>query len=418
MAGYVFIGDDFTGASDTLATIAERGHRARLFLDVPAPAEPACAGLDAIGIATDLRALDADEIAWRVRAMGERLEALDAGIVHYKVCSTFDSSASVGSIGAAVTALEEVVEPALTLIVGGQPSLGRYCQFGNLFARGPDGAVHRIDRHPIMSRHPTTPMGEADLRLHLAAQGLGGIALHPWTEVAKGGQALHEWLQRAVSEQQRVLLDVTCQHDLGMIGAALRALAGEHRLLVVGASSVAEAVFERQDGFAPSVTDYAGTGPVLVIVGSRSSTSAAQVEEATRFSRVAVAPEAVRAASAALAEGILSRLHGGENVLVHLLPDADYGCSPSELSENLAALTVKILDGYPLRSLAIAGGDTSSVVSRRLGLESLIFESRLDAGVCVCRTHSADPSRDGLRLLLKGGQVGGRRIFDTFAAII
>ena len=418
MARYVFIGDDFTGASDTLATIAERGHRARLFLDVPAPAEPACAGLDAIGIATDLRALDADEIAGRVRAMGERLKALDARIVHYKVCSTFDSSASVGSIGAAVTALEEVLEPALTVIVGGQPSLGRYCQFGNLFARGPDGAVHRIDRHPIMSRHPTTPMGEADLRLHLAVQGLGGIALNPWTEFAKGAQALNEWLQRAASEQQRVLLDVTCQHDLGLIGAALRALAGEHRVLVVGASSVAEAVFERQDGFAPSVIEYAGTGPVLAVVGSRSSTSAAQVQEATRFARVAIAPEAVRGASAALAEGILSRLHGGENVLVHLLPDADYGCSPSELSESLAALTEKIIDGFPLRSLAIAGGDTSSVISRRLGLESLIFEGRLDAGVCVCRTHSADPSRDGLRLLLKGGQVGGRRIFDTFAAMI
>ncbi|MGQ2909426.1 MAG: nucleotide-binding domain containing protein [Aliihoeflea sp.] len=84
----------------------------------------------------------------------------------------------------------------------------------------------------------------------------------------------------------------------------------------------------------------------------------------------------------------------------------------------MAALTEKIIDGYPLRSLAVAGGDTSSVVSRRLGLESLIFEGRLDAGVCVCRTHSADPSRDGLRLLLKGGQVGGRRIFDTFAAMI
>jgi uncharacterized protein YgbK (DUF1537 family) len=35
MAETVFIGDDFTGASDTLATLAERGVTARLFLSAP-----------------------------------------------------------------------------------------------------------------------------------------------------------------------------------------------------------------------------------------------------------------------------------------------------------------------------------------------------------------------------------------------
>ncbi|MFP5512923.1 MAG: nucleotide-binding domain containing protein [Alphaproteobacteria bacterium] len=34
-----------------------------------------------------------------------------------------------------------------------------------------------IDRHPTMSVHPVTPMAEADLRRHLAAQGLDGVAV-------------------------------------------------------------------------------------------------------------------------------------------------------------------------------------------------------------------------------------------------
>ena len=43
-------------------------------------------------------------------------------------------------------------------IVVGAPKLGRYCVFGNLFARhNVDGVVHRLDRHPTMSVHPTTP---------------------------------------------------------------------------------------------------------------------------------------------------------------------------------------------------------------------------------------------------------------------
>jgi len=49
------------------------------------------------------------------------------------------------------------------------PHLKRFVLFGNLFAAaGRD--VYRIDWHPTMSRHPVTPMDEADLRRHLARQ--------------------------------------------------------------------------------------------------------------------------------------------------------------------------------------------------------------------------------------------------------
>ena len=61
-------------------------------------------------------------------------------VLHYKVCSTFDSAPHVGSIGAAVDILRRSVGNRFVPIVGGQPSLGRYCVFGHLFARaGSDG---------------------------------------------------------------------------------------------------------------------------------------------------------------------------------------------------------------------------------------------------------------------------------------
>jgi uncharacterized protein YgbK (DUF1537 family) len=64
----------------------------------------------------------------------------------------------------------------LVAIVGGQPNLGRYCVFANLFAAvSSGGSVVRIDRHPTMRAHPVTPMHEADLRVHLAAQGLARV---------------------------------------------------------------------------------------------------------------------------------------------------------------------------------------------------------------------------------------------------
>ena len=54
-------------------------------------------------------------------------------------------------------------------LVVGAPQLKRYTAFGNLFAAY-RGETYRIDRHPVMSRHPVTPMDEADIRLHLGRQ--------------------------------------------------------------------------------------------------------------------------------------------------------------------------------------------------------------------------------------------------------
>src|SRR6202008_4623813 len=56
-----------------------------------------------------------------------------------------------------------------TPLVVADPGMGRYQASGNLFARV-RGTVHRLDRHPAMSRHPVTPMDEADLCRHLARQ--------------------------------------------------------------------------------------------------------------------------------------------------------------------------------------------------------------------------------------------------------
>ena len=58
---------------------------------------------------------------------------------------------------------------AVVPLVVGAPQLKRYTFAGHLFAAY-QGEVYRIDRHPVMSRHPVTPMAEADLRLHLAQQ--------------------------------------------------------------------------------------------------------------------------------------------------------------------------------------------------------------------------------------------------------
>src|SRR4051795_9809886 len=53
-----FYGDDFTGSTDTLATLADAGARTMLFLGVPTQEQLAAAGpLDALGIAGAARSM-------------------------------------------------------------------------------------------------------------------------------------------------------------------------------------------------------------------------------------------------------------------------------------------------------------------------------------------------------------------------
>ena len=167
-----YYGDDFTGSTDVMEALASNGIPTVLFLGIPDQAL-----LDrfqdcrAIGIAGTSRS---ESPAWMQEHLApafQWLKGLQASICHYKVCSTFDSSPAIGSIGRVMDLSRSAFGDTAIPIVAATPALGRYCAFGNLFARSAtDGRVHRIDRHPIMSVHPVTPMHEADLARHLGAQ--------------------------------------------------------------------------------------------------------------------------------------------------------------------------------------------------------------------------------------------------------
>src|SRR5215467_2494748 len=114
------------------------------------------------------------------------LAALGAPVLQYKVCSTFDSSPTVGSIGRAIDiGVRTMAGSRWSPSVVGAPRLKRYQAFGNLFA-AVDGVGHRLDRHPTMSRHPVTPMHEADLRQHLRAQTARRIELLDMVQLRAG----------------------------------------------------------------------------------------------------------------------------------------------------------------------------------------------------------------------------------------
>lgn len=412
---YGWYGDDLTGATDTLATIARRGRNAFLFLSVPSDAQLVAAGpLDAVGVAGAARTMDPGTMRAALSPVASFFRRQGVRLLHYKCCSTFDSAPGVGNLAVAIEALRPASDNAAVPIVGGQPSLGRYCTFSNLYAAAGDH-VFRIDRHPTMSRHPSTPMHEADLTRHFAALGLPGVAAIHWPSVTEPG-LMGAW--RSAASAPAVLLDVLDDRQLRAIGSLLRQLADSTSTLVVGASSVAEAFFG--EPVVDNAEGEAGDGPVLALIGSLSPITRAQVAAARTYHIIGVQPQDLRenaARRAVLIDEALAALGQGRNVMVSTAPvDGDApGAAVPWLAEASAALINEILGRSRVRRLAIAGGDTSTAAVTSLGFWGLSYHSLASRGVAVCRGRSDDAARDGMLILLKGGQMGPPELFDNFA---
>lgn len=434
-----FYADDFTGATDTLATVARAGLRAMLFLRPPTPEQRAAAGtLDCLGIAGAARAMRNDMHREELEAIGAYLASLPAPVFHYKTCSTFDSSPDIGSIGLAVRVLRQRLRAGRFLpVVGGQPNLGRYCVFGNLFAAyRTGGEVFRLDRHPSMSRHPVTPSDEADLRRHLCAQGLTRMSAIPYTAYALPADRLDKEVACATEAgPDGVLFDVGMDEHLREVGRVIWQHAQHELVLAVGPSSVEQALLAhwaqaRQDVESPagpvSHAHYvapgnaARDGPVLVLSGSLSPRTAQQVAAAASYRHMPVSMSVLlgdnehdrRAVQAA----IIRTLQSGRHVLAVLADPGDRQddarLDPATVAEAGGRLLASILQGVRPARLGLAGGDTSSHCIQALDVWGLSYRTQIEPGVALCRLHADASHLDGLEVMLKGGQMGSDGIFE------
>ena len=94
MTTFGFLADDLTGASDVMAQAHAHGMSAMLVLDPHKITRSA----DVVGIAGPLRSQSGTALEAGIRAGLDALAHLNLDVVLYKVCSTFDSSPTVGDI--------------------------------------------------------------------------------------------------------------------------------------------------------------------------------------------------------------------------------------------------------------------------------------------------------------------------------
>src|SRR3954451_12912248 len=95
-----FYGNDFTGSSGVMEVTAFAGLPTVLFLNPPTPERLSrFAGHRVIVIAGVARSQSPSWMDRHLPPVCELLRSMNAPVVHYKVCSTFDSAPHVGSIG-------------------------------------------------------------------------------------------------------------------------------------------------------------------------------------------------------------------------------------------------------------------------------------------------------------------------------
>ncbi|CAN7639048.1 four-carbon acid sugar kinase family protein [Mesorhizobium caraganae] len=430
-----YYGDDLTGSTDVMEALELGGVPTVLFMRRPNSAMLAqFSHCRAIGLAGTSRSEAPLWMDTNLREAFAWLKTLNAALCHYKVCSTFDSSPTVGSIGRAIEIGRSVFAQDSVPLLVGAPQLKRYTAFGHLFAAYRE-KYFRIDRHPVMSRHPTTPMDESDLLIHLSRQTKLTSGLVDLATLQSAGRS--EAFDRLFAEgTDIVLVDVDSGETQALAGKEIWRVRKPGGFFVVGSSGIEYALLAAwvSNGTVSAEPKFSPPGAadrVAVVSGSCSPTTERQIRHALTdgFDGIEVDPvELISEASGdAIARAVSagrSSLEAGRSVVLYtaLGPVADRGAEIDRqegarhklgrgLGELLRALTIE----QNLQRVVIAGGDTSSHALGQMGVDALTVRMPLPAspGSPLCVAHSRIKAIDGLEVALKGGQVGTERYFSA-----
>lgn len=441
-----FYGDDFTGSAASMEVLAFAGLETVLFLSPPSPGRLAAfAGVRAIGIAGIARSKSVDWMDRHLPPAFRVLASLASPIVHYKVCSTFDSAPHVGSIGRAAEIGRSVIGGVWAPLVVGDPGMKRYQSFGNLFAIA-EGVGYRLDRHPTMSRHPVTPMHEADLGRHLSQQTAMRIGLVDFVSM-KQGNADGRLKQELDAGAMVVSLDVIDQETLVEAGRLIWERS-EGPVFGIGSQGFEAALvaYWRSAGLLPAAPALArppAVERIACVSGSVSPVTAGQIAFAVDHGFVGIRVDATRAVDEAewareigrTADRAMTELGLGRDPIVFSAAGPDdpavaalstatesAGCSLETVNDRIGSGLGQVLRELiakgRLTRVVTAGGDTSGQAASMLGIDALTAIAPLAPGCPLCRAHSEAATfdglgLDGLEIALKGGQVGGPDFFQA-----
>lgn len=397
------IADDYTGATDLAGMIARSGMRVVQFLGVPD--DSAVIDADCVVVALKSRSIPAaDAVKQSVRA-GKWLLSLGVEQLYFKYCSTFDSTDD-GNIGPVADALADLVSAPSVVFAPAVPEHGRTTYLGHLFV------ADRLLSDSSMRDHPINPMTDSDLRRVLGRQTATAVGLLDLTAVRSGSA---NDLRADAPTRTFFIADTVTDDDVAALAAAV-----ENDALVTGGAALGAALAARR---VPAASDGSGfaipAGPALVLAGSCSSATRAQLAEHRADHPVFTVDvyaldrgeDVVSQALAFLAEnsGAVPAVVASTDPEAVRQIQQDLGVEKSSLLVEAALGAIArgaAEQGYT--RILVAGGETSGSVVNSLGVTSLRIGEEVAPGVPWTVTEGAHP----VALLLKSGNFGGPHIFQ------
>ncbi|WP_240419222.1 four-carbon acid sugar kinase family protein [Paenibacillus periandrae] len=431
-----FYGDDFTGSTDAMEVLEGQGVKSVLFIQPPTnDMLKVFSHVQCIGVAGTARTMSPAAMDKDLSLILHQLKQLNAQVLHYKMCSTADSSPEIGSIGKVVELGKEMYrEQAAVPILVAAPQLQRYTVYGNHFAAF-QGDVYRLDRHPSMSRHPVTPMKEADLLRHFSLQMKGTISLFSLTDLELAAdERTARWESLLQKEKNTLLLDSVHEGHTDAIGQLIGEAAEQQPMFIIGSSGMSLALgsywkarYSLENREEPDLEQQ----QTLVLSGSCSPVTNIQIDQAIEHGFRKIKVDALHWLEASESEDVCNRIlqeakqlwaegrslilytaDGPEDGSIRLLHDklSRQGVPISSTGEligrKLGELGKRLAEMLGIRRVVVAGGDTSGFAALSMGIEALELLQRTAPGAPLCRGYSKDPVINGIQIALKGGQLG------------
>ncbi|KYG29473.1 four-carbon acid sugar kinase family protein [Alkalihalobacillus trypoxylicola] len=430
-----FYGDDFTGSTDAMEALHKFGLKTILFLRVPDEEHlKAFDKYPCIGIAGTARAKRKEGMKKELTPILEFFHKMNPYFVHYKVCSTFDSSPEVGSIGYAADLAREYFRNDYYPLLVAAPRLGRYTAFGHHFAKFGE-EVFRLDQHPVMSKHPVTPMDESDLVKHLQKQTEQNVGKVTILDLEK---VLEESI--TATSEDILLFDALEEKHMSKIGDIIWDKKAEDTQFLLGSSGIEYVLgekMEKEGGYSLHSSNplkKKNIQSVLGFSGSVSEVTKQQLDQAEKdgFHLEKIPYELFTNDEKALSylnqmiellkvkpKLILYTAKGREDAAIeqtrqHLLQAGiekeDIGIF---IGEKLGDWTKYMMDHSEVERLIISGGDTSGFVTSQLEIYGLEVVESVAPGAPLCLAYSQNKRYDGIEIALKSGQLGGLHFFEN-----
>ncbi|WP_413728637.1 3-oxo-tetronate kinase [Sodalis sp. RH19] len=405
------IADDFTGATDIASFIALAGWRVVQLNGIPQQPLP-LEDVDAVVISLKTRSCPAPEAISQSLAACRWLRVQDCRKIYFKYCSTFDSTPH-GNIGPVTDSLLAETGAALAILCPALPVNGRTVIHGYLFVNG------RLLNESGMQNHPLTPMTDANLLRVMDAQAAGKTGLLPLATLRRGTRAVRERLEELRREGRRYLVaDVLDDADLTLLAQSL-----PDDLLLTGGSGLAgalAALSPRDGDSAAAQAVPPATGRAVVLSGSCSRMTNTQVDHYRRQAP-ARAIDVTRCLengalyARELAQWVMDQpprpapmLFATQAADVVRAVQARYGVAATGAAiERLFADIALSLFQQGFGKFIIAGGETSSLITQRLGVSGFAIGRTIAPGVPWVR----DIERP-LWLALKSGNFGETDFFN------